>query len=354
MAEAVGLRLGQAVRDNRGRVLLAVGTPITAGLCHALIQRGYRKVYAFDGVADDVTPRDALAERTRVIAGATARVCFQRMEQGGRLPVRALGETVDAILADLAVARNVVLEFVTLRSISDYTFEHSVNVCVYALLIGNALGLAGEELRALGMGALLHDVGKILCADLIAKEGKLSEEDWVRVRQHPVDGFEMLRPHHDLHLYVAHVAYQHHERLDGSGYPRGLVGDKILPVARIVAASDVYDAMTTDRPHARGRPAHVAMDVLRQGAGTLFDERVVQAFSQRVAVYPAGTPVLLADGTVAVVAGQGAIPGEPLVRLLGRAGEPYADQREVAARGEAAVLQVLDHWPSWLEAVLQR
>lgn len=348
MRNAVGFRLGQAVKDERGRVLLAVGTPITAGLCEALIRRGYAQVYALDGVADDIAPRDALAERTRSLATQTARRCFQHIERGDLLPLKAVGDAVEAILADILLARNVALEFATLRSISDYTFEHSVNVCVYSLLVGHAVGVGGEDLRALGAGALLHDVGKILCADLCTKAGPLSHEDWARIRQHPIDGFEMLRQHHELHLFVAHIAYQHHERMDGSGYPRGLMGDRILPLARIVAVGDVYDAMTADRPYAGGRPPHEAMEVVRTGAGALFDTEAVRAFLQRIAVYPVGTPVLLADSTIGVVVEQGQSPGEPIVRLLGRAGEVYRDPLHVPATGDAAVAQVLGQWPNWL------
>ena len=346
---AVGFRLGKAVNDERGRVLLAVGTTITPGLSDALARRGYAHVYILDGIADDAEPKDVLTERTRALAVQTARHCFRHIERGETLPLKAVQEAVDAILADLQQAGNAALEFATLRSVSDYTFVHSVNVCVYSLLIGHAIGIVGEDLRALGAGALLHDVGKILCADLCAKGGPLSPDDWVRIRQHPIDGFEMLRQHRELHLFVAHIAFQHHERMDGSGYPRGLRGNKILPLARIVAVGDVYDAMTAERPYAACRPPHEALAVVRSGAGMLFDTEVVRVFLQRVAIYPVGTPVLLADSTIGVVVNQGTTPGEPVVRLLGRAGEVYHTPIHVPATGKNAVVQVLGQWPKWLQ-----
>jgi putative nucleotidyltransferase with HDIG domain len=241
-----------------------------------------------------------------------------------------------------------VLELSALRNVSDYTYAHSVHVCVYSVLIGQSLGLHGSDLRHLGVGALLHDVGKVLCADLCNRPDALGPEDWARIRQHPIDGFEMLRQHRDLHLFVAHVAYQHHERLDGSGYPRGLREGKILPFARIVAVADVYDAMTADRPHASAQAPQDAASALLEGAGRLFDREAVRAFLQRLAMYATGTPVLLADGTVAVVARQGASPAEPVVRLLGRGGAAFGAQEEVPATGEHAIAQILPQWPAWL------
>jgi len=347
---AIGARLGRAVKDERGRVLLAMGTPLTGGLCEALIRRGYLRVYIQDGVADDVLPQDALTDRTRTLATQTARACFDRIGRGESLPIKAVVDAVDAILSDLTAARNVVLEFATLRSVSDYSYMHSVNVCVYSLLVGNGMGITGQDLRSLGTGALLHDVGKVLCADLCAKQGPLSPDDWLRMRQHPIDGFEMLRQHHELHLFAAHIAYQHHERMDGSGYPRGLTGAKILPFARIVATADAYDAMTADRPYAGACPPHEAMGTIRTGAGLLFDTEVVRAFLQRLAIYPAGTPVLLADSTVGVVIEQGAEPATPRVRLLGRAGLVFEESAQVAAEGNRAIAQVLGEWPNWLKA----
>ena len=343
---AVGGRLGVAVRDGRGRVLLAAGSPLTAGLCEALVRRGHAHVVLMDGVADDVLPQDALATQTRETATTTIRDCFGRLQQGENLPVRAVTAAMDAVLSDLHSVPAAALELAVLRTASDRGFVHSVNVCVYALLTGQAMGLHGVELRALGMGALLHDIGKVLCPDLCHREGPFSEEELRRLRQHPLDGFEMLRQHQDLHLFVAHIAYQHHERMDGSGYPRGLRGNRILALARVTSVANAYDARTGD-----GSPQSrlAAVEHLRRGAGHIFDADAVHALLRRLAVYPAGTPVLLADGTVAVVIDQGMDAGTPTVRLLGRAGRRFREQVHIPAAGPQAIAQVLPQWPAWLQ-----
>ncbi len=348
--DAVGQRIGFSITDERGRVLVNAGTRLTSGLCQALVRRGCVQIYVMDGVADDVGPGDSLTPRTRAVALQTVEQCYQGIEQGARIPVQAIHRAVDEVIRDLLAAGPAAAEFATLQHVSELTFVHSVNVCVYSLVIGHGMGVQGEELRALGIGALLHDVGKVLCADVCDKPGALTPDEWARVQQHPVDGFEMLRQYRELHLFVAHIAFQHHERVNGSGYPRGLQGEEILPLARIVAVADTYEAMTSDRPFSKGRPPHVAMEELRRRSGDLFEPQVVRLFVQRMAVYPSATPVLLRDGSVAVVVAQTANPRSPTVRLLGRAGRVYADQEEVAATDAYAIQQVLDQWPRWLAA----
>lgn len=347
--EATGHRLGQPVRDATGRILLAAGVPLTAGVCDALIRRGYMHLCVADGVADDIMPMDSLAPKTRAQALAAARACFAHLSQGQAVPFTQVVGAVDAILADLEHAGTAVLEFSALRAASEYTYTHSVNVCAYSLVVAQLLGFTEQDMRIVGTGAMLHDVGKLLCADLCAKAGPLDDAEWARMRQHPTDGFEMLRHHHELHLFVAHTAFQHHERMDGSGYPRGLRGEQILPCARIVGVTDTFDALTADRPHARAVPPHDAMHEISKSAGVGFDAEIVRLFMARMAVYPAGTPVRLHDGAIAIVASQTANAETPLVRILGRAGHAVPEQEPIAATGTLRIVQTLAHWPLWLE-----
>ena len=353
--EASGYRLAQAVLDANGRTLVAANAPLTGGLCDALVRRGFLHVFVKDGVADDVVPADVLLPQTRSLALRTAHRALERVRAGDDLPMDAIRAAVEAMLADLANARDAVLEFSALRSASEYTYTHSVNVCVYSLLLARALGYAASDLRLVGMGALLHDVGKVFCADLCAKEGPLTADEWVRMREHPVYGFEVLRRYRELHLFVAHMAFQHHERLDGSGYPRGISGEEILPCARIVAVADVYDALSADRPYAPARSPVEAMAEVMRAAGSGLDPDVVRAFVRRMAIYPTGTLVVLSDGYIGVVTGQGTHPQAPLVRRLGR-----ADTREILAAGAAVPVQAplriartLSRLPQWLEKGLR-
>ena len=158
------------------------------------------------------------------------------------------------------------------------THGHSERVVTYSLRLGREYGLDQRQMKALEFGSLLHDIGKIGVPDsILRKPGKLTEEEWVRMREHPGHGQQILRGIEFLEG-AARVVAQHHEKWDGSGYPRGLRGEEIDVCARIFAVADAFDAMTSDRVYRRGRPYEDAARELDDWAGKQFDAEVVAAF----------------------------------------------------------------------------
>ncbi|HYN21541.1 MAG TPA: HD-GYP domain-containing protein, partial [Thermoanaerobaculia bacterium] len=152
------------------------------------------------------------------------------------------------------------------------TTGHSFRVALYAVELARRLGVEGEELKAIEWGALLHDVGKMVVPDEILRKGNpLNEDEWLIMKQHPSWGYEMLAEVSFLRSESLDLIYSHHERWDGDGYPRGLAGEEIPLVARIFAAVDTYDAITSDRPYRRARPHSVAMAELEKVAGHQLD-----------------------------------------------------------------------------------
>jgi HD-GYP domain-containing protein (c-di-GMP phosphodiesterase class II) len=152
------------------------------------------------------------------------------------------------------------------------------------------------------MGLLLHDIGKMVVpAEVLNKPGKLDAEEWALMQTHPDAGVALLDSA-TISPLVRSVVRDHHERFDGSGYPRGLVGDQLGEFARIAAVADVYDAITSQRPYAPAEPPHVGVRVIADGAGSAFDPTVVQVFRRLVMPYPLGTEVTLPDGRIGVVA----------------------------------------------------
>jgi HD-GYP domain-containing protein (c-di-GMP phosphodiesterase class II) len=158
------------------------------------------------------------------------------------------------------------------------------------------------KLRDLGVGALLHDIGKIeIDPEILNKSGRLLPEEAVEIKGHPIKGFEILRKNPDISLISAHCAYQHHERFDGSGYPRRLNGEQIHEFAHIVAIADVYDALTSDVSYRRAVPVYEAIAIILKASGTLFDENLVNYFIENIAIYPIGTVVRLNTNQIGVV-----------------------------------------------------
>ena len=158
------------------------------------------------------------------------------------------------------------------------TEGHSQRVVAYAVAVGQVLKISPNELAALEVGALLHDVGKVGVSDaILLKKGSLTDEEWVEMRRHPEIGHQLTAHIPFLHR-ASPLVRHHHERWDGRGYPDGLRGEDIPLGARIFTVVDSFDAMISDRPYRKGMPLEVALTEIRRGAGTQFDPQVVEAF----------------------------------------------------------------------------
>lgn len=165
-----------------------------------------------------------------------------------------------------------------LQNHSPDTWQHALRVGRYAAALALALDLPEHRVSHLERCGLLHDVGKLVISrHVLEKPGRLSEQEWVLIREHPGTGARLLRPHRCLDAVLPAVA-MHHERIDGTGYPYRLTGEEIPLDARIVSVCDAYDTMTSDRPYCRAYSPEEASFRLRQGAGTQFDARLTEAF----------------------------------------------------------------------------
>ncbi len=158
-----------------------------------------------------------------------------------------------------------------------YTHSHIQRVKDYSVKIASKLNLSKEKIEDVAFASLFHDLGKIhVPNEVLNKPGKLTDEEFEYIKKHPGDGVDLVRK--TYYERIAEIINQHHERLDGSGYPKGLKGDEILIEARIIAVSDTYDAMTTDRAYRKGLPIQSAVDELKRLSGIYYDEKVVDAF----------------------------------------------------------------------------
>ncbi|MHB8125236.1 MAG: HD-GYP domain-containing protein [Desulfitobacteriaceae bacterium] len=200
----------------------------------------------------------------------------------------------------------------------DYgTFVHSVNVALLATITGMRLGYKENRLKYLTLGALLHDIGKLkVSREILNKPGSLTEEEFAIVKQHPLIGEEMLKNTRLLNSVMAMVS-EHHERWNGKGYPHGLSGNNIHMDAQIIAVTDVYEALTADRPYRKGLPPYHALEMILAWSGKDFNPKVVQAFRESLVLYPKNAIVTLNTREMGViVAVPLQLPTRPLIRLL--------------------------------------
>lgn len=243
--------------------------------------------------------------------------------------VRLTEHLADLIAADPAQA----LLLTTVKSYDEYTYHHMVNVCILSLALGRAIGLPRERAIALGIGGLLHDVGKVrVPQDVLQHDGALDEEQWRLVQRHPVDGAGLILVTTGDPMNVAlSVVLEHHSAFDGSGYP-SLSGRRgpSLP-ARLVAVADSFDALTSKRSYRKPEERRQALSLLQAGAGRAYDPRVVRTFVRLLGVFPVGSLVQLSAGEIAVVVrNHERLLARPTVRLvLDPHGDPVKEPLEI-------------------------
>ncbi len=224
---------------------------------------------------------------------------------------------VKSIVDNILTNRSAMVELSGLRAYDEYTFFHSVNVTILSVALGTLVSTGRRFLNSLGVGALMHDVGKLTVdLDVLNKPGALTPEEWELMRMHPVYGAEVAASMRGLDRASIVVILEHHMRYDLDGYPERRPRRPQHLTSRIVAIADAYDAMTSTRPYAATRRQDEAMEVLAKGAGTAFDPVLVRMFTQMMGVYPPRSVVRLSSGEIGIVVKPTLEILEPVVRLI--------------------------------------
>lgn len=313
-----GMVLAVTVYDEKGRSLLANGHILQESYIDRLLQLGVQAVFIVDERLQDISVVDMLSDEVKLKVCKALENMITEVQGGADYNAQQIRFLVGHILQDIVNRRGVLSNIMDMRSYDDYTYMHCIKVCALSMVLGMGLNLSKQGLVEIGVGAIMHDIGKIFVPlQILNKPIGLNLHEYSEVQQHANHGFSILREYTNISLVSAHVAYQHHERYDGSGYPRRLKGDEIHIYARLVAVADVYDALTSNRVYRRAYLPHQAVEYIMAGAGTQFSYKVVQAFLQHVPMYPVGSIVRLTDNRVgAVVDVNQGLVGRPVVRIL--------------------------------------
>ncbi len=189
-----------------------------------------------------------------------------------------------------------------IKNSDEYTAEHCLRVAIFSIALGRELGLRQDELEHLGMCGMLHDVGKIkVPSAILNKPGALTPHELRVMQSHASEGRKLLMSNQQVTAAAVDVAFSHHERLDGRGYPRGLDAPRIPYFAKIVAVVDAYDAINSDRPYSKGKSSLEALRILFEASGSQFDEELVKVFVRRIGIYPPGEIVEMSNGEVGII-----------------------------------------------------
>jgi putative nucleotidyltransferase with HDIG domain len=265
----------------------------------------------------DVADMAAL-RRMYADAVGSAEDLWESARTEGKPDVAIATSMIDGLAQAVAQNRTALLALTTLKNYDNYTFTHMVNVSI--LTMGQARGLTvdGPLLREFGLAALMHDIGKVRTPlEVLHKPDKLTDAEFAIMKRHTVDGAEILRATADMPALAPVVAFEHHLRMDGSGYPDRARRPTLNLGTTLCGIADVYDAMRSHRTYQQAFPSERILEVLKRNDGTQFDQHLVRRFAQLVGIFPAGNLVRLNTGEIAVVRRVHAPdPYRPQVRIL--------------------------------------
>lgn len=330
-----GTILGKTIYNSTGSILLKSGAELNETLLNRLEENGIFLLYVDDGYSQQEI-QDIIQPEVRIKAIESLKCIFEILEKKPRnnpdeahdvkkmLLQKSMSKYLDAVksistqIIDSILSNNtLMINLVDIKTYDNHTYEHSLNVAVLSLILGIEAKLSKIQLHSLFIGALLHDIGKVL---LTVKGGKVfTEEELEILKAHPMKGYEYMKEARGIDGYTKSIILQHHERTDGQGYPRGTPGEFISMAARIVSIANIYDNLTSGTLNQPPVPPNEAMEYLMGAAGTEVDFELVSLFIKKIVPYPPGTLVTLSNGLIAVVTEVNVnFPLRPVIRYIER------------------------------------
>jgi len=284
------------------------------GLRHVRVGRISAEEKPPEGLQSDM----AAIRRLYANAVTAAETVWQSAQTEGRPDATLALQTVEGLSEAVTQNRTALIALTAMKTYDNYTFTHMVNVSILTMAQARALGVDGRLLRELGLSGLMHDIGKVRTPKAILnKPEKLTAPEFEIMKRHTVDGAEILRRTPEMPVLAPVVAFEHHLRIDGTGYPAGVARAALNLATQLCSVADVYDAMRSQRAYQQAFPSDRVLAVLKKDDGAHFDRHLVRRFAQLMGIYPPGNLVRLSSGEVAVVAKVHAPdPYRPRVRIV--------------------------------------
>jgi len=307
-----GMRIGQAVKDKSGHAMIESGAYLDDIQIEYLLSHGIGAIsIREDNDPDEIEVSEeaerviekerrddrsnvSLREDVKKRVGEGVQYLFHSTDSKGFMEAthNVSDELEKAILKNNAVA----LDISKLKVSDEYTFKHSVDVATMAMIIGKHYGLSREELHEIGISGLLHDVGKSkIPIEVLNKPGKLTDEEFFLMKHHSLYGYNILTETGSFSKAILSGVLQHHEKMNGKGYPLAVTGDKIHKFARIIAVSDVFDALVTERPYKAAFPMRDAVEMIMSMTDDL-EMTAMKSFLSSMILYPVDSFVKLSNG----------------------------------------------------------
>jgi len=299
-------------------LILRAGVTDMQRYTSSLKNLGIDYIYIDDAYSDGIEIPDAISEQTRVNCKRILRQTLEDFETKTIVDLSEMSVNINSIIDEILANPDIQVSLNDISAVDEYTFTHSVSTTVYSLLIANQLGYSRQMMERLAAGSLLHDMGKILLdKKTLNKQGELTPDEFEHVKLHTTFGYDILRKCINLTELSRVIALQHHERMDGTGYPNGYKAGELHEFSRIVAIADVYDALISDRVYRRRWSCNTAINYLVENADTKFDLKLVSILIKQIAIYPNGSMVRLSTNAIGIVKEQNKnFPLRPVVRVI--------------------------------------
>lgn len=297
----VGMILAQPVYGMNGQVILNSGVELTEFHISKIAELDVKYIYV-QGESELIDENDVVAQNAKSEFVLAAHVALDEIQVGKYVQIESIKGRVMTILDECCMLKELQPLFTAMQNCNDYLFKHAVCGYFFAMMIGISRDIEGSRLRDLGLGALLRDVGMItISRDILNKPGALTPEEMAIVKQHTEKGYEILHRNSEISLSAANCALQHHERFDGSGYPRGAKEDTIHEFAQITALADVYSSMTLNTPYRKALSVYDTLAIIGKAGAAYFNPEIIRTLVSNVAIFPLGAIVRLNNQAVGIV-----------------------------------------------------
>ncbi len=313
-----GMILARPIYHKGFVVLLEKDCILTSDYINRIRNMGISEIYIEDDCSTDIIPNDLVKDSTRIEAVTYVKNVMEQYSATYSVYTKELLEVINSIIDDIFSNEHIILNIMDIKNCDDYTFSHCVNVAILSISTGAMLGLSRNALVELGIGAILHDIGKIMIPEeILKKKSSLTESEYEIIKQHSKLGYEILSKIPNISQASARVALSHHERMDGRGYPNGEFDSDIHIYSKIVAITDVFDALTSDRIYRKKISNAQAIEYITGIARPTFDNTVLLSFLRIVPPYPVGMVVKLSNGDKGIVQYvREDCPTRPVVRIV--------------------------------------
>lgn len=296
-----GYKLSSPVLDSKGRLLIGEGIPLDSRMIKHLKELGLQFIPIIVPGYEDITPLEAISKKVEMFMKKEANEIIKTARRTAMINPERIINAIDYVMNDMLAKSKTGIVVDDLRTNKEFLFDHLTRVCIYSGILGTALGLNDLRLRTLMIIAYLHDVGMALIDDESILNGSyITDNPDYRIKEHPKLGRDLCNRAR-FPFIVNQSIYQHHERIDGKGYPLGLLEKDITIYAKIVSLVDAYDILTSPLPHRKPYLPNEAIEFIMALSNSAFDKDVLKAFLKKVVPYPPGTLVLLSDNQICVV-----------------------------------------------------